>query len=533
MRVNPLEKAKGRTALVRTGFAVLFLILVVRVGEISMWKIDTANKWHFTKTSQSKRGDIFDSRGVLLATNIMVKSLYADPRLVSDPKNTAKRLAAIFKSLDEKSVAKKLQSRARFVWIKRHITPAEEKLVKMIGEPGLSFRDEQKRFYPQKSLMAHIVGYTDIDTNGLSGVELSQNDILENGGNITLSIDLRLQHVLRKSIIKAISEFSAKSGSGIIMDVQDRHVLAAVSLPDFDLNDGRNASSYAKFNRFSLGVYELGSVFKIFSISAFLQATKNGMNETFDARKPIKRGRFTIRDFHPEKRKLSTTEVFVHSSNIGTALMAEEIGSDELTNFYKSIGLFSAPNFPIKEVGSPIIPNPWRDINTLTASYGHGIAVSLLQVAVATCAIVGDGSAKDAVLIIGDNPKNNAVDTKVISSKTTQSMRRLMGMVVGEGTGKLARVDGQSVGGKTGTAEQPSARGGYDRKKLISSFVGIFPSDNPRYLVVISVNSPSGTKKTYGYATGGWVAAPAVARTIEGMVDILGIPSEESKGAEK
>jgi len=281
------------------------------------------------------------------------------------------------------------------------------------------------------------------------------------------------------------------------------------------------------FNKATLGVYELGSTFKIFSTAALLEKSSHNISSVFDARQPIKMGRFKIRDYHAEKRVLTTPEVFIHSSNIGSAMMGMEVGTENLKNFYRDIGLIESPEFELQEIGKPIVPSPWREINTLTASYGHGIAVSPLQLVSAVSSIVNGGFLIKPTLILNQDKKKNTENIRVVSDKTAHRMRQLLRLVVSEGTGSSADVAGFLVGGKTGTAEKPGKKG-YDRKRLISSFMGVFPMDKPQYAVFVMVDEPKGIKETYGYATGGWVGAPTVQRVIKNMVSILNLPPSDT-----
>ena len=401
----------------------------------------------------------------------------------------------------------------------------------MIGEPALGFQDARRRVYPQGHLAAHLIGYTDIDGKGLSGLERSYDDVLNAGDKPLYStLDIRLQHAMNKELATTMEEFKAQSASGIIMNVKTGEILAGGSLPYYDLNKAGEANDDARFNRMTLGVYELGSIFKIFSTAALLNEGAD-FNQEFDARKPLKSGRFSIRDYHAEKRIMNVPEVFIHSSNIGSALMGQELGNEKIQKYYKQLGLLDKPEFSIKEVGNPLKPSPWREINTMTASYGHGIAVSPLQLVSAVATSVGDGTKVTPHLVAKKKKDNTHV--RVFSADTTSKMRRLLRLNALEGTGKNALVSGYEVGGKTGTADKPKPTGGYYNDKKISSFVSVFPATDPQYIVLVVVDDPVGHKGTYGYATGGWVAAPAAGRIVEHMVRILGVkPVAEEENSE-
>ncbi len=538
-----LDLARGRLALMSAFFVLAFMLLAARAADLIVFQARSAGLADNGRVEDSAsapggvmRADILDRNGVLLATTIKTASLYADPQLIADPEKAAADLAKIFPGMSYGEVLQKLQDRKRFVWIRRSLTPQEQRKVLDIGEPGLAFRYEDRRVYLQGNLAAHLVGYADIDNQGLAGIERGFDAALTEGRPVMLTMDIRLQHALRRETLQAINDFSAHGGIGIIMDVRSGEILGAVSLPDFDPHDAGNADQDKIFNRISLGTYEFGSVFKIFSTAVFLETHNVPMSASFDAREPIKRGRFTINDYHAEKRILTIPEIFMVSSNIGAAMMGEAVGTDRLQKFYADIGLTERMQFELPETGTPQIPQPWREINTLTASYGHGISTTPLQLVAAMSSIVNGGYLVRPNLVLGAAPPlaggikggSGATATKlrVVSPKTAHRLRQLMRLVVTDGTGANAEVAGYNVGGKTGTAEKPGAGGGYDHARLLSSFVGVFPMDDPQYAVFIAVDEPKPNRKSFGYATGGWVAAPAVGRVVASMASILGLPPQ-------
>ena len=541
------SQARGRIALIVAFFLLSYMFLAARSFDLAVIQsgdykgpFDISqdervknNTGPEKKTAALPRGKVLDRNGALLATTLPMASLYVDPHLVNDPENLAKDLMRILPDQSGVQILKKLTAKGRFVWLERNISPDQQKKILALGEPALAFEKGRARFYPHGSLASHLVGYTNVDQDGLAGIERYYQDDLADQQDITLSLDIRLQHLLHREVRRAIDEFTAKAGTGIILDVETGEVLAGVSLPDFNPHDAGNAGRNNVFNRLTLGVYELGSIFKIFSTAALLETQNVGMDFTFDATEPIRAGRFTINDYHAEDRVLTVPEVFMYSSNIGSAMMGQMVGTGGLKNFYRSLGLLDPVDFEIREIGKPLVPNPWGEVSTLTASYGHGLAVTPLQLSSAVASVVNGGFYVRPTLIKQNpdfaaiSPEKN-IKTRIISPQTSQKMRELLRLVVSEGTGKNADVQGFQVGGKTGTAEKASARGGYDRKKLISSFVGTFPSSNPKYVVMVMVDEPVGNKKSFGYATAGWVAAPPVARVISGMASILGIPAVEN-----
>lgn len=538
---SALDVARGRMVFLSICFAVGYMLVGARVvdltiiqGELPRYAQssmqDIARPDEAVTQTARVRADIVDRNGVLLATSLETASLYADPSMIPDPELVARQLAETLPGLSYGDALQRLQRRGRFVWIRRNLTPDEQYAVLRLGHPGLNFRTEYSRLYPQGPLAAHMVGYADIDGNGLSGVERSFNGLLNEGGRpLSLSIDIRLQHVLRREAMAAMKSFDGIAAAGLIMDVASGEILAAVSLPDFDPHSPGNPADPALMNRVTQGVYELGSTFKIFSTAALIELFNPGMEMTFDAREPLKRGRHTISDFHPQKRVLTLPESFMHSSNIGSALMAEKVGTDALRDFYADLGLMNPASLEIGEIGTPILPRPWREINTLTASYGHGIAVSPLQLVVAASSIAGGGTVVQPTLIknqTGIRMTGNRTDVRVVSPQTAHRMRQLMRLAVTDGTAKSADIPGYRVGGKTGTATK-NVGGRYDRSKRISNFVAFFPMEAPRYAVFIMVDEPKGTRESFGFATGGWVAAPAVGRVIAGMAPLVGMPPQQ------
>ena len=471
--------------------------------------------------TQNRRADIIDRNGVLLATSLKTASLHADPKLILDPVGTAKALVKIFPDLTYGETLRRLQEKKRFVWIRRNLTPDEQKQILNIGDPGLAFAYNYRRFYPQGPLTSHMVGYSDVDGRGLAGVERSFNKIISTDtAPVRLTLDIRLQHILRRELRRTMADFTAKASAGVIMDVHTGEVLAAVSLPDFDPQTP-NARPNEMFNRVTLGVFEMGSIFKIFTTAALLDKTHATMGTTYNTMVPLQRYGRKISDYHPEKHPLTVPEVFMHSSNIGTALMAETIGTTALRNFYTDIGLTRKEDFEIDEVGAPLLPNPWREISTLTASYGHGIAVTPLQVVAASASIINGGTLVKPTLIKAEDgavPKQSNI--RVVRQETSLKMRQLMRLVVTEGTGGNADVPGYMVGGKTGTADK-AVNGRYAADKRMSSFMAVFPINDPKYVVFTMFDEPQPNKKSYGFATAGWVAAPAVSRVISSMVPLL------------
>jgi cell division protein FtsI (penicillin-binding protein 3) len=471
-----------------------------------------------------RRAEIVDRNGEVLATDLETASLYANPRRLLDAEKAARAVVEVLPDLEYKETLAKLQSDRGFVWLQRHLTPSQQWALLEKGIPGLDFINEFTRVYPQSELAPHLLGYVDSDNRGIAGLEKQFDDHLARRDEpLRLTIDMRVQHLMREELGAAMREFSAKAAVGIVMDVRIGEVLALVSLPDFDPNHPGKASDGARFNRATLGVYELGSTFKIFTTAMALDSGVAQMTKRYDASKPLQVARFLIRDYHAKKRWLTVPEVFVYSSNIGAALMAQDIGSKRQQDYLAKLGMLEPLGVELPETGKPISPSTWRPVNTMTIGFGHGIAVSPLHLVSGVAATVNGGMLHRPTLVATEYREGDYLPRRVFKERTSEEIRKLMRLTVENGTGRNADAEGYAVGGKTGTAEKP-ARKGYEGKRLLSSFVGAFPVSDPRYVVLALLDEPQGTKKTAGYATGGWVAAPVVRRVVERLAPMLGMP---------
>ncbi|MDZ5647453.1 penicillin-binding protein 2 [Nitrospirillum sp. BR 11828] len=531
---HALEQGRSRLLVTAALFALVLGAIGVRLADTMVFSREAEPPVAENTTARPlpvTRAEITDRNGVLLATSLATASAYADPKLVIDAEEAARKLVATLPDLDYRQVLKDLKGDKRFVWIKRNLTPRQEFEVNKLGIPGVFFQQEEHRIYPQGSLTAHLIGLTGIDNNGLMGIEQSFDKRLrENAEPLRLSIDVRLQHIMRKEITQSIQDFNAIGGAGLIMDIKTGEILSMVSLPDFDPQNPGEMHDDSKFNRATLGVYEMGSVFKILNTAIALETGSVKLHETFETNHPLKIGRFTIHDDEPVNYWMDVVDIFRKSSNIGSAKMAEKFGIDVQRDYMGRFGMLKAPSLEIPEVGAPLVPNPWRQTTLLTVAFGHGLSVSPVQMVSAVGAVVDGGIMRPATLLKRD-PNAEIPETRVISPQTSAILRKLMRLVVTEGTGKTAFGTGDLkapdtldylVGGKTGTAEKVSGKG-YAHKSLRTSFAGAFPMTDPRYVVFVMVDEPHGNKKSFGFATAGWVAAPAVQRIVWQAAPLLGV----------
>jgi len=523
----------GRSRLIVTGLVIsmAFMALGWRVVDLTLFN-DRAEPRLARSVNPlapvQERADIVDRNGIVVATSLPAVSLYADPKHVLDVQETADKLVRALPDLDREKLEKRLASRGRFVYLKRNLTPEQHYEVHRLGLPGIQFERGERRVYPQGRLLAHALGVTDIDGRGTAGIERHFDSRLTGGGApLQLSIDVRIQAIAHEVLDGAVKEFSALGGTAIVLDANTSELVAMVSLPDFDPNRPVELLGEAGFNRATKGVYEMGSTFKLLTAAMALDAGVVPISGGYDASKPMRVARFTITDYHAKNRWLSVPEILIHSSNIGAAKMALDVGSKAQQTYLGRLGLLRPSPVELPEVGHPQFPSPWREINTVTISYGHGLSVSPVQLANAIATTVNGGISRPTTLLRQDAPEG-IPGSRVFSPDTSAKMRGLMRLVVSRGTGKNAEkeADGYLIGGKTGTAEKIKAAGGYSDKANIASFVGAFPIHAPRYVVCVVVDEPKGTKESFGYATGGWVAAPAVGRIVQRTAGIMGMSPE-------
>ncbi len=528
-----IETARNRLIVTAALFGLCFIALGFRLVDLSLFQgAEVAAHAHRTPAKLAARGDIVDRNGVLLATNLDTASLYADSTRIINAGDAASALVTVLPDLSRADVEAKLSSGKSFIWLKRNLSPRQQWEVNALGLPGLAFQREERRVYPYGSLASHVLGLVDVDNKGLAGVEAYFDEKLADPARVaqplTLSIDVRVQHVLADELAGAISRFNGIGGAGVVMDVQTGEILAMVSLPDFDPNDPAAVPPETRFNRVSLGVYEMGSTFKTFNTALALETGSATLASRYDASHPLQVGKHLISDSHPQNRVLTVPEIYMYSSNIGSVRMALDAGTAAQQALMNRLGMLRRTSVELPERGMPLVPKPWLEINTMTISFGNGIAVTPLHLATGVSAMVNGGVLLPATLLKSDHAKAPS-GMRVVSEKTSESIRRLMRLVVMRGTGKKAEADGYLVGGKTGTAEKTGANGGYAHKSLLSSFVAAFPMTSPRYVVLAMVDEPRPNKDSAGMATGGWVAAPAVGNIIMRIAPMLGVEPVDEK----
>ncbi|MEA1015696.1 penicillin-binding protein 2 [Sphingosinicella sp. LY1275] len=474
------------------------------------------------------RGDMVDRNGVPLARTIDAWSIAVHPsKLLGDPDELAVKLHEL---MDERSVAEYkaiLTSGKNFVYLNRRAMPDLVAAANALGEPAIVFDREPERLYPQTGMAGHILGWTDFDGQGVSGMEKVLNDRLTDpntrGTPIALSIDSRVQAAMESELGAAMVKHSAEGATGIVLDVKTGEVIALSSFPTFNPNATGKASPDALFNRATMGVYELGSTFKPITVAAAMEAgVVKSPAQRYQSGAPIQIGRFRIRDDHPIPGSANIVQTLVKSSNIVTAQIADQMGAERMQAAFRALGFHEAAHIEL-EKGRPIFPREWSRATVLTSGYGHGVAVTPLHLATAYAALVNGGIWRPATLLkVNKAPEGR----RVYSEATSRQLRQMLRMIVVEGTGRKGEAPGFRVGGKTGTAEKTSA-GGYSRKVNVSTFAAAFPMDDPRYVVITMLDAPKGTADTFGFTTAAWTAAPVVSKVISRTGPLLGvIPSD-------
>ena len=522
---NSVEQSQQSFAIVKTRLNVvviaLFIVQIFLAGAIiskayqATQEPQTQIKDYFAK--EIRRGSIYDQKGVLLATSLKVNSLYADPKMMLDVNDAIFKLKKVLPEIDSKKLKSKLSNKnRRFVWIKRNLSPKQAYQINALGVPGFAFKQEFFRTYPNGNLAAHILGYINRNGNGVVGVEKVYDEQLKNGEDVHLTIDATLQDTLRQSLAAQLLKTNASSAWAIALHPHNGSVLASVSLPDYDPNFYNKASAEQWKDRTISDVFEMGSINKTYTFALGFDKEIINLNSILDATRPIRIGKYRIRDAYPKSKWLSTVDAFKYSSNIATSRVADELTVEQQKQFYKELHLLEPLNYDLGTTTAPIIPTDksWKRLKKMTLSYGYGLATTPLQAVAALSSIGNDGFYARPKFV-----KNTPTDkVRVVKDETVRKMKRLFSATVEEGTGRRARVKGYLIGGKTGTAEILEKSGEYNKKQNLATFIGFAPLDKPEFIVLVGVNSPQG--KLSG---GGSAAAPIFREFAEKAFAILNI----------
>jgi cell division protein FtsI (penicillin-binding protein 3) len=535
---NRAAIVKPRTRLVIVAIGLLFTSVGAQLVRLAATpRPEVVGAVTETISKSFVRPDIVDRAGRLIATDIEMPSLFADPALVRGVDDAAERLSAVLPDLDQAELRRILSDRnRRFVWLRRGVAPRVAQEIHNLGLPGLDFRTELRRAYPLERLAGHVIGSVNMDNRGIGGLERAIDDIggveaahgtsASSGMPVRLTLDLGVQHALEDELASAMGRYEAKGAAGLVMDVNTGDMLAASSLPSVDPSRPGEIADPDRLDKIQGSTFELGSIFKIQTVAMALDGGTVKPETVIDVTQPLTAGRFTIKDVHPAGRPLTVSEVFLHSSNVGAGLLALGEGPERQKAFLEALGLMRDMRTEAGPVASPQRPPKFGRAEQITVSYGHGLAVAPIQYAAATAAIINGGRLVTPTYLAGRKPAEEP-GPPVVSEATSQAMRVLLRRNVAEqgGTGRRADVPGFRVGGKTGTAEMPG-KGGYQAKSVVSSFLAAFPMDAPKYLVLIILFEPSGNEETAGEVLAGRNAAPTAGRVITRIAPMLGVPPE-------
>ncbi|SEM53739.1 cell division protein FtsI (penicillin-binding protein 3) [Loktanella fryxellensis] len=535
------NRAESRLLILGGFFAVAFMAVGLRMGTIAATMPEEPRSAAAGNPIIGQRADIVDRNGRILATNLATHSLYAQPQHLIDPLGAAAQLKAIFPELDQERLIKDFTGARKFVWIRRQLSPEQMQQVHDIGSPGLLFGPRDMRLYPNGPIAAHILGgasygredVASAEVIGTAGIERQFDTLLRDPANegqpLELSLDLTVQAATEEVLDGGMKLLNAKGAASVLMDIHTGEVIAMASLPDFDPNTRPQVlltgdqSDSPLFNRAVQGVYELGSTYKIFAIAQAMELGLINPDSMIDTKGPLTWGRFRIRDSHSMPPVMSATDIIVESSNVGTGRIALQIGGDRQRDFLASLGLTEPTRIELSEApsGRPLLPPKWSEVSTMTISFGHGISDSPLHLAAAYASLLNGGTRIEPTLLRAAGPQNGPHVVRPEVSARSLSMLR---QVVTRGTASMGDVEGYLVAGKTGTADKPMERGGgYYDDKVISTFATVFPANDPKYVLIVTLDEPSENSGSEPRRTAGWTAVPVAAEMIRRVAPLLGL----------
>jgi cell division protein FtsI (penicillin-binding protein 3) len=542
------RKQRGNLTQARIRWMVLAVVLGLglvggRLVQLGMTETDQTIEGQTRDAITATRPPIMDRNGLEMAVDIRVPSLYAEPRRIIDVEEAVRKLRTVLPDIEEDWLRNRLTGDQGFVWVKRELTPAIEEAVMRLGIPGIDFITESKRFYPAMNEAAHILGSTNVDNQGIAGIErhmdsesvaLLQELGLARGNALTpveLSVDMRVQHVLHEQLMDAMTRYQAVAAAGVMMDIYTGEIIALASVPDFNPNEPATALVKDTFNRITSGIFEPGSIFKTVTMAGALDSGAARITDQFDARYGIRFGRYTIDDFHGKHRILALPEVYKYSSNIGTIRIMQAMGKENYRAFLSRMKFDKRVEFELPEMRVPSVPDSFSEVAAATASFGHGLSVSPLHMVTAYAAFVNGGNYIAPTLYKRDIADAEPLYERVLQPQTSAYLRYLMRLNAistgGSGSQMNKAAQGYRVGGKTGTAEKV-VDGRYSSNKVTNFFASAFPLDNPRYAMVVMVDEPKAENAQSG-TTAGWNAGTLTGRVIQRVAPMLGIAPDFSE----
>ncbi|RUS59939.1 penicillin-binding protein 2 [Pseudorhodobacter sp. E13] len=541
-RARAQNRAEGRLLLLGLAFFAAFMVVGARMGLLAASEPMEPRSAASGANISALRADITDRNGRILATNFSTHALYAHPKQMVDPARVARELAELFPDMKADDLERRFTDGRSFLWLRKKLSPEQMQAVHDIGDPGLLFGPRDMRLYPNGKLAAHILGGSSFGAEGVNSAEVIGTAGLERAMDarlrdpaqastpLALSIDLTVQSAMHEILEGGMAMMNAKGAAGVLLDVHSGEIIAMVSLPDFDPNDRPNPlvkgepADSPLFNRALQGVYELGSTAKILTAAQAMELGLVNPETMVDANAPMRWGKHKIGEFEGKNYGplLSVTDVIVKSSNVGTAHLALKIGGERQQAFFKSMGLFDPVPIELTEApgSAPLIPKRWADIVTITTSYGHGMSVSPMHLAVAYAAIANDGIMLPPTLLKRDKLPQGK---RVLSQQSADAAVSMLRQVVTRGTASFGEVEGYEVAGKTGTADKVKKGGGYDKGKNINTFASMFPASDPQYVLVVTLDEASENSGPKPRRTAGWTSVPVAAEVIRRTAPLLGL----------
>ena len=502
-----------------TVFIFLFLISIYRISDIMLFANNISQE---KLVSQNElRGNIYDRNGNILATSIESISLSINPQKIKNKEFLSSKLSKIL-DLESKIINNKLLANKKFVWLKRNITPIEYQNIINLGEINIRSHKEYKRIYPFRNVSSHIVGHVNIDQKGLSGIERFYDNDLSNSNDIILTIDINLQQLVRKNLINAINKYKAESGLAVILDIENSNILSSISLPDFNPENKKTYKENNLINRVFQSNYEMGSTFKPITATIGFDLGLINSEMTFNVKKKY----LNISDYdqYKDDGNYNVEKIVVESSNIGTAQIATMIGKKNQIDFFKKIGFDKKINVENMEVANPLgNKNNWGKLETATIGFGHGFSVTPLHLVKAYATLSKNGYEVNPTLILNKTSKSKKILNDESSSKFFLNLLKAV-VYKTEYTGPRVKIDGYEIGGKTGTSELLNPKGGYYKDRNLTSFIGVFPINNPKYIIYTALEYPKKEKGTNQKMTGARVNAPLVREIILDIINLFNIP---------
>ncbi|MFK7760918.1 MAG: peptidoglycan D,D-transpeptidase FtsI family protein [Candidatus Midichloriaceae bacterium] len=517
-----IQTSHRRIQIVFFSMFIVLLTLILRIFDLSIFNYSDLQSIAQGENEVNIRNNIVDRNGIILASTLPTASAYIYPKHFTNSIQSLKSISKVI-NINIDALEERLIKNKHFIWLKRHLTPLEQQTLHNLGIPGIHFVNDQKRIYPHKNLFSHLVGLVDIDNNGISGLESSFNEDLKDPTktDIQTSLDTRIQYIVKQELNNVIKLHDAIGGTAIVMDVNTGELISSVSLPDFNPYDAKEIANKKLFNQATLGVYEMGSVLKALTLAIGIDSGEINLSDSFDVSTPIKIDTYKIKDYRGGKGGvLSIPEILMYSSNIGVAHIIKEVGISKQKEYFKKLGLLTKINIEVPEKSNPIFPTDrrWKELRSITMSYGHGISMTPVHLIQTFSAIVNNGILRKATIIKDKNNENSG--KQIFKPQTSSLMNKILRLTATSGFARRANVDQYLVGAKTGTAEK-IINGKYSKKLNIALCAAAFPMNDPKYAIIILVDEPKQNNINHGFATGGMVAAPVVSSIVSKIAPIL------------